>query len=186
MKNDLNPWKTVGTRLVYQNEWISVREDSVLRPDGSPGIYGVVDTRIATGVIALTTKQEVYLIGQWRYPLERYSWEIVEGGTDEGELPLDAIKRELKEEAGLVAKEWQQLGGEVHLSNCFSSERALLYVASDLQKVPSEPDATEVLQVKKVPLSECLAMIDSGEITDAMSVIGLLRLQQCMGKIPVE
>lgn len=181
MKKELNPWKTLDTRLVYQNEWISVREDSVLCPDGSPGIYGVVDTRIATGVVALTEEQEVYLVGQWRYPLEQYSWEIVEGGADEGELPLDAIQRELREEAGLIAEDWQQLGPEVHLSNCFTSERAVLFVARGLREVPSAPEPTEILQVKKVPLTQCFSMVDSGEITDSMSVIALLRLEKSLG-----
>ncbi len=173
-----NPWKTVSTKTVYSNPWITVREDQVIRPDGNPGIYGVVETRIATGVIALTPQNEVFLVGQYRYPTEVYSWEIIEGGADLGEPPMEAAKRELREEAGVVAGEWEQLGDEVHLSNCFSSERAFFYLARGLTETEREPEGTEVLQVRTVPLAECLAMVDRGEIKDAMSVIALLRLDR--------
>lgn len=173
-----NPWKTVSTRTVYTNPWITVREDQVIRPDGNPGIYGVVETRIATGVIALTPQFEVFLVGQYRYPTGIYSWEIIEGGADPGEPPLEAAKRELREEAGVLATEWEQLGDEVHLSNCFSSERALFYLARGLTETEREPEGTEVLQIRTAPLVECLGMVDRGEIKDAMSVIALLRLER--------
>jgi 8-oxo-dGTP pyrophosphatase MutT (NUDIX family) len=171
-----NPWKTLDSRLIYENAWIRVREDNVIRPDGAPGIYGVIETRVATGVLALTPENELYLVGQYRYPLHVYSWEIVEGGADRGEEPLDAAKRELREEAGLEAKSWRQLGGEVHLSNCFSAERGILYVARDLVEGACDPDATEVLTVRKVPLEEAERMVTAGEITDSMSMIGILLL----------
>lgn len=182
MPETSNPWKKTGSRQIYQNDWISVREDSVIRPDGSPGIYGVIDTRIATGVVALTEQNEVYLVGQFRYPTDQYSWEIVEGGADHGESPLNAVKRELIEEAGLIAEEWIQLGDEVHLSNCFSSEVCFLYLARGLSTTESSPDATEILQVKKVPFARCLEMLDSGEIKDAVSIIGLLRAERYLNK----
>ena len=175
-----NPWKTLSSRRIYENPWIRVREDQVLRPDGSPGIYGVVETKIATGVVALTERQEVYLVGQYRYPTEHYSWEIIEGGAEPGEAPLSAIKRELGEEAGLEAQSWEQLGGEIHLSNCFSAEVAHLYLAKDLTVVPRSPDVTEILEVRCLPLTEALSMVGSGEIKDAMSIIGLLRAAQAL------
>lgn len=170
-----NPWKTLSSRLIYTNPWISLREDQVIRPDGQPGIYSVVDTRIATGVVALDSEQHVYLIGQFRYPINAYSWEIVEGGTESDEDAFETAKRELREEAGLVAASWKPLGPDVHLSNCFSSEVAKLYLARELSRVPMEPDGTEVLQVRRLPLACALEMVESGEITDAMSVIGLSR-----------
>lgn len=178
MDLEKNPWTRIESKVVYENPWIRVRHDDVLKPDGKPGIYGVVETRVATGVIAITEEQEVYLVGQYRYPTENYSWEIIEGGADHGEDPLVAIKRELKEEAGLKAEQWEQLGSEVHLSNCFSAERAYLYVARGLTEVTSEPDDTEVLSVRKVPLAEAFRMVDAGEITDAMTIIGLLRFDR--------
>lgn len=170
-----NPWTTHDSRVVYKNDWITVREDAVTRPDGKAGIYGVVETRLATGVIALTKDEDLYLVGQYRYPMGCYSWEIPEGGSDPGEEPLEACKRELLEEAGLTAEKWEPLGGEVHLSNCHSSERAYLFVARDLHVGEAAPEGTERLQVRRVPWMEALAMVDSGEIQDAISIIAILR-----------
>src|SRR5690606_11888068 len=127
-----NPWKTLDTKVVYENTWIRVREDVVVRPDGKPGIYGVVETRLAPGVAALTPENEVYLVGQYRYPMDSYSWEIIEGGSDDDESALDAAKRELREEAGLEASHWEALGPEIHLSNCHSNERGYLFLATGL------------------------------------------------------
>lgn len=169
-----NPWKTCSSEIKYKNPWITVREDQVICPDGTPGIYGVVDCRVATGVLALTEKDELYLVGQYRYPMDCYSWEIIEGGAEIGEDPLKACKRELQEEAGLVAADWAPLGHEIHLSNCHSSERGFLYVARDLQHVDANPDGTEQLQIKKVPWKEAVSMVERGEIKDAFSIMGIL------------
>ncbi len=175
-----NPWKTIGTRLVYENSWIRLREDKVIRPDGEPGIYSVVDTRIATGVVALTENYEVYLVGQFRYPTNQYSWEIIEGGTDEGEGALATAKRELREEAGLVAKNWLQLGDEFHLSNCFTSEVGYVFLAWGLSHVPAAPEGTEVLKLKKLEFGECLQSVHNGTIKDSVSIIGLTRAERLL------
>jgi 8-oxo-dGTP pyrophosphatase MutT (NUDIX family) len=175
-----NPWTTLSSREVYQNPWLRLREDEVLRPDGEPGIYGVIETRIATGVVALTPSREVYLVGQYRYPLDLYSWELPEGGSDEGETALDAVQRELREETGLTAAHWEQLGAVVHLSNCFSAEEAFLFLAEDLEQAEAAPDGNEELRVKRVPFEEALRMVHEGEITDAMSIIGLLRAERAL------
>lgn len=177
MKTD-NPWTTCGSRIVYRNPWITVREDEVIRPDGEKGIYGVVDTRVATGIIALTPEREVYLVGQFRYPTNVYSWEIIEGGTDQDEPPLRAAQRELREEAGLIAEHWRPLGGEIHVSNCFSSEVGFVYIAEGLTETSSEPDGTEVLQIRKMPFRECLELVDNGTIMDALSIVGILRAER--------
>ncbi len=173
-----NPWKTISSRIVYENPWIRVREDQVIRPDGKSGIYGVVESSIATGAVAINEQQEVYMVGQYRYTMEEYSWEIVEGGSEESESPLDAAKRELKEETGLLAESWTQLGGEIHLTNCHSSERGFVFLAQGLEMTQAAPEGTEVLEVKKIPLSKCLEMIDQGEIKDVVSIIGLQRAAQ--------
>jgi 8-oxo-dGTP pyrophosphatase MutT (NUDIX family) len=175
-----NPWKTLGTRIVYENPWIKVREDQVIRPDGKEGIYGVVETRTATGVVALDEHDNIYLVGQYRYATNEYSWEIIEGGSDDQELPLEAAKRELREEAGLIAQNWSQLGGEVHLTNCHSSEVGVLYLARGLTETKSEPEGTELLAVKKISFAECLRMVNAGEIKDAMSIIGIVRAAQVL------
>jgi 8-oxo-dGTP pyrophosphatase MutT (NUDIX family) len=176
-----NPWKTLSTRVVYKNPWITVREDQVINPAGNPGIYGVVETRVATGVVALTEDNHLFLVGQYRYTMNCYSWEIPEGGAEGGEDPLVAAKRELKEEAGVEAGLWEQLGGEVHVSNCVSSERGVLFLARQLSEGVASPEETEMLKVKKVPFSEALVMVDRGEIADGLSIIAILRAARLMG-----
>jgi 8-oxo-dGTP pyrophosphatase MutT (NUDIX family) len=167
-----NPWRTLDSRRVYENPWISVREDDVIRPDGEPGIYGVVHYKnTAVGVLPMEY-DHVYLVGQYRYPLERYSWEIPEGGCPEDEEPLRAAKRELREETGLEAKSWRRLG-EAFLSNSVADEYAVWFLATDLVPGEQQPEGTEVIGVRRVPLGEAVAMATDGRITDALSVLAL-------------
>jgi 8-oxo-dGTP pyrophosphatase MutT (NUDIX family) len=181
MPSRRNPWKTISSREIYRNPWLRLREDRVIKPNGSEGIYGVVETRLAVGVLAVTPLREIYLVGQWRYPFDAYSWEIIEGGGDPAEDALVTATRELREEAGLVAKKWQPLGAEAHLSNSISSERAVFFLAEDLSDVEAEPDDTEVLELRKVKFEEALEMVDRGEITDAMSIIAIHRFARISG-----
>lgn len=172
MMQEENPWRTLGSRRVYENPWISVREDSVVRPDGEPGIYGVVHYKnTAVGVLAVED-DHVYLVGQYRYPLERYSWEIPEGGCPEEEEPLAAARRELREETGLAAGSWRSLG-EAYLSNSVADEYARWFLATDLVPGEQSPEGTEILGVRRVPLREALAMTTDGRITDALSILAL-------------
>jgi 8-oxo-dGTP pyrophosphatase MutT (NUDIX family) len=170
-----NPWTIKSSRLVYETPWLRVIEDKVIRPDGVDGLYSYIETRVAVGVVALTPDNEVYLVGQYRYPIRRYSWEIVEGGAEPGEEPLACIQRELQEEAGLRAGKWAQLGGEIHFSNCISAERGFLFLAEELEEIEASPEGTEVLEVRRAPLEEALGMVHRGEITDVFSIIGLER-----------
>ena len=169
-----NPWRRVSTRAVYDNPWISVREDAVVRPDGRPGIYGVVHFKnVAVGVLAVEG-EELYLVGQYRYTLERYSWEIPEGGCPAGEDPLEAAGRELEEETGLRARRWTKLG-EAHLSNSVTDELAIWYLAEELEHGEARPDGTERLLVRRVGLGRALEMTVSGEITDALSMLAIMQ-----------
>lgn len=175
-----NPWTVVKSKKIYDNPWISVREDQVLNPKSEAGIYGVIQFKnIAVGVVALQNDSKgrecILLVGQYRYPLDRYSWEIPEGGCPIGERPLAAAKRELKEETGFRARSWDK-ALELDLSNSVTDERAIVYVARDLVGGKSSPEPTEVLELKSVLLTEALRMVLDGEITDAISAAAILRV----------
>jgi 8-oxo-dGTP pyrophosphatase MutT (NUDIX family) len=169
-----NPWQKISTQLIYENPWIRVHEDRVIRPDGAPGIYGVVEFRNrAIGVLAYEDG-DIYLVGQFRYSLNQYSWEIPEGGCPESEDPLDAAKRELQEETGITAENWQ-LMGQSHLSNSVSDELAIWYLAQGLSHGPISPEGTEQLTLRRLPIDEALRMVLNGEITDAISMLAILQ-----------
>jgi 8-oxo-dGTP pyrophosphatase MutT (NUDIX family) len=169
-----NPWQTISTRQVYDNPWIRVREDQVIRPDGEPGIYGVIHFKNkAIGIVPVDADGNIHLVGQFRYTLNSYSWEIPEGGCPDDEEPLETAKRELMEEMGLAAREWKQLG-TAHLSNSVCDEEAIYYLATDLTYGEANPEGTEKLERRCVPVSEALRMIQSGEMTDALSILAIL------------
>lgn len=174
----INPWTTRSSTSVYNNPWIEVIENAVVRPDGHDGIYGVVHFKnIAVGVLPVDQDQHVHLVGQHRYPLNLYSWEIPEGGCPAGEDPLEAGKRELLEETGMTAACWQQIAVS-HLSNSVSDEIAYIYLATDLVFGPPRPDGTEVIEHKRVSFEQALHMVLNGEITDAISMMALLLYAQ--------
>lgn len=171
-----NPWTRLTRRTVYDNPWIIVYEDQVLRPDGQPGIYGVVQFRNrAVGVVALDEGERVLLVGQYRYTVDQYSWEIPEGGAPLDEEPLQAAQRELLEETGYTAQRWRELG-RTHLSNSVSTEEAICYLAEDLQPGTACPEPTEQLQVQWLPFAQAMRMVEEGQITDALSVLALQRV----------
>jgi 8-oxo-dGTP pyrophosphatase MutT (NUDIX family) len=163
-------------RVAYQNPWITVWHDEVSRPDGSPGIYGVVHfANLAAGVVALDHEDRVVLVGQHRYTFDEPSWEIPEGGVPPSETPLEGIARELREETGLEATDWRELC-RIDLSNSVTDERAVLFVATGLVQGDAAPEPTESLEVRWVPFEEVLAMTTDGRITDAMTVVAIQRL----------
>ena len=162
--------------VVYENAWITVWHDEVTRPDGSPGIYGVVHfANLAVGVVAIDAEDRIALVGQHRYPLDATSWEIPEGGVPADETPLEGIARELREETGLEAADWRELC-RLDLSNSVTDERAILFVATGLRQGQATPEPTESIELRWVPYEEALAMTMDGRITDAMSVVAIQRL----------
>ncbi len=173
-----SPWQLRGSREVYANPWIRVEEDDVLKPSGEPGLYGrVCFLNLAVGVIPVDDEGHTWLVGQWRYPLSRYSWEIPMGGVPlAADIEAGAL-RELAEETGLVAQRLTRLI-EVDLSNCITDERGIVFLAEALTQGPASPDDTEVLRLRRVPLTEAIAMALDGRITDGLSVIGLLALSR--------
>ncbi len=163
-------------RVAYENPWITVWHDEVTRPDGSPGIYGVVHfANRAVGVVAIDDDDRVVLVGQHRYTLDHDSWEIPEGGAPTDEDPLVGAQRELREETGLTATTWRELC-RLELSNSVTDETVVLFVATGLTQGEAAPEPTESLQVRWVPFQEALAMTFDGRILDAMSVVAIQRL----------
>jgi 8-oxo-dGTP pyrophosphatase MutT (NUDIX family) len=175
MKQEKNPWKTLSEKVVYSNNWIDVIHKDVLNPNGNPGIYGQVNFKnIAIGVIPVDNEGFTWLVGQYRFPLEEYSWEIPEGGCPEGEDYLSAAMRELKEETGLEADSYELIS-KIHTSNSVCNEVAYIYLARGIKQGEAEPEDTEQLQVKRVLLSEAVQLVMENRITDSMSVTGLLK-----------
>lgn len=163
------------SRTAYENAWLRVREDQVLRPDGQPGIYGVVEIRPSVGVLAFNDENQMALVGQWRYTLERYSWEIVRGGSSEGENDMLAVaKRELREETGFTAAKWESLGS-VDVCNGVTTDVQHLFVARDLEFVGVHLDPVEEIATEWVPLDGAVQMVARGEITEVCSVAGILK-----------
>jgi ADP-ribose pyrophosphatase len=174
---EANPWKVVSEKEVYTNSWISLIHHEVINPSGNPGIYGKVHYKNrAIGVLPLDNELNTYLVGQFRFTLNAYSWEMPEGGGPLGTDPLEAAKRELLEETGLKANQWTELN-RFHLSNSIGDEYGYIYLARELEQFEAEPEETEQLIVKKVPFSEVYRMVCNSEITDSMTVAAVLRVQ---------
>jgi len=172
-----NPWKITSEQNIYDNPWISVTEYQVINPSGNPGIYGKVHFKgFAIGILPLDEEMNTYLVGQYRFAPDCYSWEIPEGGGALGVDPVDSAKRELLEETGLKAERWTELQ-RMHLSNSVTDELCILYLAQGLQQFESEPEDTEQLIVKKLPFKEVYRMVCDGEITDSVTVAAVLKLQ---------
>ena len=172
-----NPWTILGEKKVYDNKWIGITEYDVLNPNGGKGIYGKVHFKnLAIGVVPLDEEGYTYLVGQYRFPLEEYSWEIPEGGGDLAVSPVESAQRELLEETGLVAGEWVHIL-DMHLSNSVSDERAYVFLARNLEQRTAMPEETEQLIVRRVHFEEAYQMVERGEITDSMSVAGILKVK---------
>lgn len=175
MSGTRGPWQVHGTRTVYENPWLRLDEYDVTRPDGQPGLYGVVGfANIAIAVLPVFADGTTMLVGQHRFPLDRYSWEIPEGGGSPDVSPLDSARRELKEETGLDAAHWQEVL-KLDLSNSVTDECAIGFLATGLSEGRAEPEGTEVLQTRRLAFREALGEAMSGSITDALTVAMLLR-----------
>jgi len=175
--DQINPWKKLSSQKIYQNQWFSLREDQVISPGGEKSIYGVVETSPAIAIVPLTNNLETYLVGQYRYPLNTYSWEVPEGGAEPDESNLEAAKRELKEETGLVAEKWTYLNS-LYTSNSITNEIGYIYLAEELIAGKSEPEHTEDLAVEMVPFLDAYKMVLNFEIKDSLAIIGIMRVYE--------
>jgi 8-oxo-dGTP pyrophosphatase MutT (NUDIX family) len=177
-----NPWTVVDQKLKYSNPWIDVVHHDVLIPGGNSGIYGMVHFKnIAIGIVAIDEEKNIYLVGQYRFPLKAYSWEIPEGGCLLGqEEPIDAAKRELEEEVGILAERWTQIS-MIHTSNSVCDEVGYIFLAEGLKQTTAKPEATELLTTKKLPLHSAVEMVMNSEITDAISIAGILQVARLQG-----
>jgi ADP-ribose pyrophosphatase len=174
-EEDIDPWIVKGVSRAFENAWFAVDSHTVIHPHGAEGIYSVVRPhRVAVGVLPIDDDGCVHLVGQWRFPLKRYSWEMPEGGADPGEAPRACAARELKEETGLVAGALMPIL-EMDMSNSFTDEIAVVFLATGLHSGEAKPDPTEVLKRRRAPFLEVLDKVSSGYIRDSLTVAAVLR-----------
>lgn len=187
-EEDGDPWRVKSAKRPFENAWFWVDEHDVIHPDGSPGYYGVVRMRrVAVGVLPVEPDGTVHLVGQWRFPLGRYSWEMPEGGADPGEPAEVCAHRELAEETGLVAARLERIL-EMDISNSITDERAVIFLALGLSQGAANPEATEVLRRRRAPFAEVLRRVADGRIRDSMTVAAVLRAHHMAvtGQLPPE
>lgn len=175
MEKNKNPWKTLNSKQIYESPWISLQVDEVINPAGKPSTYSITKfKKLAIGVIPIDKDGNTYLVGQWRYPFNKYTWEIPEGGGSFEVEPVESAKRELLEETGITATNWEKIL-EMDMSNYATNEVAHIFVATNLSFQPPQPDEDEEIEVKKVPIEKVFEMVMKGELTDSLTVAGIMK-----------
>lgn len=184
MESYENPWRIIDGRLVYDNPWLSLTEYNVINPAGNPGIYGKVHFKNrAIGIVAMDEHDNVYLVGQFRFSIDQFSWEIPEGGGLLDEAPLFTAKRELQEETGLKAESWEELL-TIHTSNSVTDEIGYVFLATGLSQHETSFEDTEDIRIKKLPFSTILEYVMDGTITDSLTMAAILKLQVLRSRMP--
>lgn len=177
-----NPWTTLNSKVVYDNPWIQITHREVLNPSGGAGIYGVVHFKnTAIGIVPLDNALNTWLVGQYRYTLNQYSWEIPEGGGIIGQPLLASAQRELLEETGIKADKWTKVL-DLHTSNSVTDEYGITYVAQELTFGAAEPEDTEELIIRKLPFAEAFQMVIEGQITDALAMASIMKVHYLLEK----
>lgn len=176
------PWRTVKEELRYETPWIAVSHHDIIDPSGRNGIYGVVHFKnLAIGIVPLDEEGNTWIVGQHRYPVDAYSWEIPEGGGRRDIPPLDSAKRELREETGIEAQRWTEIL-RMDLSNSASDEHAIIYLAQDLSFHAPQPDHDEELAQRKLPFAELYGMVMRGEVLDSLTVAAVMKVRLLMSE----
>lgn len=180
MNKEENPWKILSRQEVYETPWIRVTHHDVITPGGKKGVYGTVHFKnLAIGILPLDENNNTWIVGQYRFPVGHYTWEIPEGGGPVGDDPLESAKRELMEETGIMAEEWTMIQ-RMQLSNSASDEEAFIYLARKLSYHKPEPEDTEELQQRKIPFDRLYEMVISGQVTDSLTVAAVLKVRLLM------
>lgn len=181
MPEGANPWQTLSTRLEFENPWFAITTHETVAPDGSRPCYGKISFKNrAVAVIPLDEEQHTWLVGQWRFPLGEYSWELPMGGAPRDEDLETAALRELREETGVTATRLRLIM-KLHTSNSVTDEEGYVFLAEGLAPGAPEFDETEQLAIRRLPFTEALAMVMDGRITDGISVAGILKLARLIG-----
>lgn len=176
MEKKYGPWTIVSSETKYKNPWIEVVEDKVIQPDGKPGIYATIAIANGVGLSVLPIDDEgfVYLTREFHYGVGEYTLEVVSGGANKGEPPLEAAKRELKEELGIEAKQWTELGA-VEPFTSYARLKAFLFLARGLELGEPHQDGTETIELVKMKLEKAVEMVMKGEITQGQSCTLILK-----------
>jgi ADP-ribose pyrophosphatase len=177
-----NPWQSIKSEVKYDNPWIKVIENDIINPSGNKGIYGVVSFKnLAIGIVPLDENYNTWIVGQYRYPLNKYSWEIPEGGGPLNIPPLESAKRELMEEVGLKAETWINIH-EFNTSNSCTDEHSIIYVAKGLSEHEATPEESEQLTIKKIPFDELYQMVIDNKIMDSLTIIAVFKTKYLIDK----
>lgn len=177
-----NPWKTLNSKIVHDTPWVKISHHEVINPGGKPGEYSITHFKnTAIGIIALDNDYNTWIVGQFRYPINLYSWEIPEGGGKLTIPPLDSAKRELLEETGIKAEKWTKIL-EIHLSNSATDEFGVIYVAQNLTFHEPEPEEDEDLEIVKIPFTELFELVMNGKITDSLTIAGVMKAKLLMDR----
>lgn len=171
------PFTLISSKLIYENPWIRLREDKVVKPDKVRGIFGVITMKVGSSTLAVDNKKNVYLVEEYKYGIQNRSTEVVSGAIKKNETPLRAAKRELKEETGLTAKKWISLG-KVNPFTTIVNSPNYMFLATNLRKTKNCLEGGEKIKLIKLPFFQAVKMVLTGKITHSASCVLILKARE--------